>query len=142
MKGFPMSRLHAAVAALLIAAPTPFAVAEAHHSFAMFDPSKTVTLNGSVQEFRWVNPHVALFVLANAGAGAPPELWSVELTSPGNLTKIGWTRKSLKPGDRVAVEVNPLRNGQHGGGFRKVTLLDTGEVLQARLIDIEKAAQK
>lgn len=117
------------------------APASAHHSFAMFDPAKTVTLNGTIKEFRWVNPHVSLFVLADH-PGAAPELWSVELTSPGNLTRLGWTRKSLSPGDKVAVEVNPLRDGQKGGGFRKLTLVSTGQVLVARLIDIEKNGEK
>lgn len=113
--------------------------ASAHHSFAMFDPAKTVTLQGKVKEFRWVNPHVSLFVDVSGPAGQAG-VWSVELTSPGNLTRLGWSRQSLKPGDRVAVEVNPLRDGQHGGGFRKATLLDSGQVLQASLIAIEKAA--
>ena len=122
---------------VVAALPTP---ADAHHSFAMFDPSKARTLKGTVKEFRWVNPHVSLFVLAESASGAP-ELWAVELTSPGNLTRLGWTRKSLKPGDKVLVEINPLRNGQKGGGFRKATLIDTGQVLQARLIDIEKKGQ-
>jgi hypothetical protein len=67
-------------------------------------------------------------------------VWSVELTSPGNLTRLGWNRMVLKPGDRVAVDINPLRDGQHGGGFRKVTLLDSGKVYEAGLITIEKAA--
>lgn len=122
--------------ALALTAP-----ASAHHSFAMFDPAKTVTLNGTIREFRWVNPHVSLFVLADH-AGTPPELWSVELTSPGNLTRLGWTRKSLAPGDKVVVEVNPLRDGQKGGGFRKLTVVSTGQVLVARLIDIEKNGEK
>jgi hypothetical protein len=117
------------------------APALAHHSFAMFDPARIVTLNGTVKEFRWVNPHVSLFVLADH-AGAAPELWSVELTSPGNLTRLGWSRKSLSPGDKVVVEVNPLRDGQKGGGFRKATLVATGQVLQAKLIDIEKNGEK
>jgi hypothetical protein len=126
-----MIRKTALFAALLGVAGTAWA----HHSFAMFDPARVVTLNGRVKEFRWVNPHVSLFVDV-AGEG----VWSVELTSPGNLTRLGWSRLSLKPGDRVSVEVNPLRDGQHGGGFRKATLLDNGQVLQAHLIDIEKAA--
>jgi hypothetical protein len=113
--------------------------ASAHHSFAMFDPAKTITLQGKVKEFRWVNPHVSLFVDV-AGPAGQSGVWSVELTSPGNLTRLGWSRQSLKAGDRVAVEVNPLRDGQHGGGFRKATLLDNGQVLQANLINIEKAA--
>lgn len=129
-------------AALLAATPLLSAPATAHHSFAMFDPTKARTLRGVVREFRWVNPHVSLFVLADAPHGGPPELWAVELTSPGNLTRLGWSRRSLKAGDRVLVEINPLRNGQRGGGFRKVTLIDTGQVLQARLIDIEKNGGK
>ena len=114
------------------------ATAQAHHSFAMFDPAKVVTLQGKVKEFRWVNPHVSLFVDV-AGPGGQAGVWSVELTSPGNLTRLGWSRQSLKAGDQVSVEVNPLRDGQHGGGFRKATLAN-GQQLQAHLIDIEKAA--
>lgn len=116
----------------------PAGAAHAHHSFAMFDPAKVITLQGKVKEFRWVNPHVSLFV--EVTGGGKPGVWAVELTSPGNLTRLGWSRQSLKPGDKVAVEVNPLRDGQNGGGFRKATLVDSGQVLQAHLIDIEKAA--
>ncbi|CAN5187573.1 hypothetical protein BH10PSE13_BH10PSE13_10400 [soil metagenome] len=126
-----------ALALALVSGPLATLPAGAHHSFAMFDQSKARTLKGTVKEFRWVNPHVSLFVVAENPGGAP-EVWSVELTSPGNLTRLGWTRRSFKPGDRVLVEVNPLRDGQRGGGFRKATLLDTGQVLQARLVDIEK----
>lgn len=124
--------------ALLATTPTLVAPADAHHSFAMFDSSKARTLKGVVKEFRWVNPHVSLFVLAEGANGGASELWAVELTSPGNLARLGWTRKSLKPGDKVLVEINPLRNGEKGGGFRKATLVETGQVLQARLLDIEK----
>lgn len=134
-----MSRKFRTELTFALAAVLSLAVpASAHHSFAMFDPSKARTLKGTVKEFRWVNPHVSLFVLAEGATGGPPELWAVELTSPGNLTRLGWTRKSLKVGDKVLVEINPLRDGQKGGGFRKATLVETGQVLQARLIDIEK----
>jgi hypothetical protein len=139
MKAQAMRRITLTLAATLLAAAPLFVTpAGAHHSFAMFDPSKARTLRGVVREFRWVNPHVSLFVLADAANGGPPEVWAVELTSPGNLTRLGWSRRSLKAGDRVLVEINPMRNGQHGGGFRKATLIETGQVLQARLIDIEK----
>lgn len=128
-----------ALALAVVPALALVGTASAHHSFAMFDPAKVVTLQGRVKEFRWVNPHVSLF-LDVAGPGGQAGVWAVELTSPGNLTRLGWSRQSLKAGDRVAVEVNPLRDGRHGGGFRKATLLDNGQVLQANLINIEKAA--
>jgi hypothetical protein len=115
--------------------------ARAHHSFAMFDSNKVVTLKGVVGEFRWVNPHVALFVKVD-GSSDPNNLWSVELTSPGNLTRLGWTRTSLKPGDRVEVEMNPLRDGKHGGGFKMLKLTDSGQVLKGRLFDIENGGAK
>jgi hypothetical protein len=82
------------------------APAAAHHSFAMFDFSKTETVKGTVTEFRWTNPHVALLVQFDPKPGAAPEVWSMELTSPGNLTRGGWTRHSFKPGDRIELVFN------------------------------------
>jgi hypothetical protein len=117
----------AALTLAIAAAPVP---TFAHHSFAMFDPSKPMTLKGVVKEFQWTNPHVVLWVYADAeSTSSAPDLWSVEMTSPGNLTRQGWTRTSLKPGDRVLVKIVPLRNGEHGGGFRSVTNTDTGKVI-------------
>ena len=108
------------------------APALAHHSFAMFDFTRTMTLKGVVKEFQWTNPHVVLWFETAAEAGAAPVVWSVELTSPGNLTRAGWTKRALKPGDPVLVEFNPLRDGEHGGGLRKVTLTETGQVLTSQ----------
>ena len=122
---------------IIAAALVISSAAAAHHSFAMFDPAKVITLKGEVGEFRWTNPHVGLFVKVD-GSADPAKLWAVELTSPGNLTRLGWTRNSLKIGDKVAVEVNPLRDGQHGGGFRQVTILANGQVLKGSLLDVEK----
>jgi hypothetical protein len=112
--------------------------AAAHHSFAMFDFSKTMTVKGTVTEFRWTNPHVALLVQFDAKPGATPEVWSMELTSPGNLTRGGWTRHSFKPGDRIELEFNPLRDGKHGGAFDQATFLDTGQVITSNLRAAEK----
>jgi hypothetical protein len=109
---------------VLAAAP-----ALAHHSFAMFDFDKVVTLKGTVKEFQWSNPHVILWVETDPVGSEAPTLWSAELTSPGNLIRNGWTRQSLKPGDKIELEVNPLRDGKHGGGFHKATLVATGQVL-------------
>jgi hypothetical protein len=118
-----------------LAAPTALlagSAALAHHSFAMFDQGKVMTLTGTVEEFRWVNPHSAIFVKVD-NSDDPDKLWAVEMTSPSNLTRRGWTRTTLKRGDRVSVEINPLRDGRHGGGFRSATMLDSGRVLTGNL---------
>ena len=89
----------------------------AHHSFAMFDQTKQVSIAGTVKSFQWTNPHAFIELEAPDG-----KLWSVELNSPNNLVRQGWKRTALKPGDKVTVVLNPLRDGQSGGLFNAVTL--------------------
>jgi hypothetical protein len=101
--------------------------AVAHHSFAMFDQSRQLPLSGTVMEFQWTNPH-SFIELDVAKADGTTELWHIELNSPNNLKRQGWKSTSLKPGDKVHVVINPLRDGQHGGLFLTVTLAD-GSVL-------------
>ena len=103
--------------------------AAAHHSFAMFDNSSVVSLKATVKEFQWTNPHVILWVYAQPTDSAPADVWTIELTSPGNLTRSGWTRKSLTVGDKIDLQINPLRDGSHGGSFKQATILATGQVL-------------
>ncbi len=93
--------------------------AYAHHSFAMYDRTKVLTLKGNVKSFQWTNPHCVIWVLVQPEGGGEPQEWSFETTSPGVLTRGGWTRNSVKPGDRVAVEFYPLRDGSHGGGLSR-----------------------
>jgi len=124
--------------ALIAAAVLCTTGALAHHSFNMFDTDKTVVLHGTVQEVQWSNPHVILVVNVEPKPGQPA-VWNVECTSPGNLKRIGWTRKSIKSGDKVDVEINPLRDGSAGGAFHKATLLETGQVFTATLREAEKA---
>jgi len=107
-------------------------ITHAHHSFAMYDSTKLVVIDGTVSNFQWTNPHVLLWVTGATTAGEAPTLWTVELpTSPGNLGRMGWSKHSLKGGDHVIVELNPLRDGKHGGSFKKATLPATGQVLLA-----------
>jgi hypothetical protein len=122
--------LIAAACGLILLAGAP---ALAHHSFAMFDISRTVTLKGVVKELQWTNPHVLVWVETTPEGGGAPELWSAELTSPGNLTRNGWTKRTLKPGDKVEVDISPLRDGGKGGGFRRVRIVETGQVLTSDL---------
>ena len=104
------------LAALAIPGPV-----SAHHSFAMFDQTKTVTLKGKVLEFQWTNPHSWIELeVPNSHGGA--DKWSIELNSPNNLARQGWKRTMLKPGDAVTVTINPLRDGRKGGLFNTVLL--------------------
>ena len=103
----------------------------AHHSATMYDSGKTITLRGTVAEVRWTNPHVVVTVTTEAKPGEEPARWTIETTSPGNLTRSGWTRTSLKQNDRVEMTVAPLRDGNHGGLLRQVKLVDTGQILDA-----------
>jgi len=98
----------------------------AHHSFAMFDQTRTVTLTGTVTQFQWTNPHS--FIELDVAKGGATEHWSIELNSPNNLTRQGWKRTSVKPGDKVTVTLNPLRDGKKGGLFNTIQLPD-GHVL-------------
>ncbi len=108
----------------------------AHHSFAMYDSEKLLQLEGTIKEFQWTNPHAIVWVNGSTTPGTPAELWTVELpTSPGNLARMGWKRSSLSPGDHVVIEINPLRDGRHGGSFKKATLTATGTVLVATVRD-------
>jgi hypothetical protein len=127
---------------VLVSAAALAVPAYAHHSFAMFDFNNTVTFNGTVTEFRWTNPHVVLLVEGSPKPGAPAEVWSMELTSPGNLTRMGWSRKSFKPGDHIELQFNPLRDGKHGGAFKEAKLLATGQVLTSSVRDAEKPGLK
>jgi hypothetical protein len=107
---------------LLISAP-----ASAHHSAAMFDHDKKVSLTGTIVQFGWTNPHSWISIdVPNENGGT--DRWSVECNSPNNLARQGWKSDSLKPGEKVTVVIHPLRNGDKGGSFLSVTFPD-GTVL-------------
>ena len=94
----------------------------AHHSFAMYDNDKVVTVDGTVKEFVWTNPHVILRVQGKASAGGEEQVWTLELPAPGQVSRNGWTHTSLKSGDKVKVELHPFKSGRAGGSFMTATL--------------------
>jgi hypothetical protein len=126
-----------ALSALVGLAAATYPVA-AHHSTTMFDREKTLPLVGTVKELHWTNPHVAIFIDNTGSQGAAPGLWVIELTSPGNLVRSGWTRSVVKPGDKVAADIHPLRDGTKGGALRKITLVDTGQSYTYNIRDQER----
>ena len=95
----------AVTAAALCAVP-----AAAHHSTAAFDTSRVVKLEGTVTQFRWINPHASIKVDATSEGDEPDGVWTIEMTAPNVLINEGWTRTALKVGDKVTMFVNPLRN--------------------------------
>ena len=105
--------------------------AAAHHSFAIYDFNQEVLITGTVKEVQWTNPHIAIFVMGTTKASTEPTLWAIEMSSPGNMVRLGWTRTSVKPGDKVTVGIYPLRDGRKGGSLKKITLVDSGQVLNA-----------
>ena len=100
--------------------------AGAHHSTAMFDFTKTVEIKGTVKEFQWTNPHTWTKVTWKAAAAAVE--YGLEGMSPNYLTRNGWTKRTLKTGDKVVLQVHPLKDGRKGGFMVSVKLAD-GTVL-------------
>jgi hypothetical protein len=97
--------------------------AAAHHSTAMFDASKTVTVEGTVRQFLWTNPHSWIYLTVADANGQTAE-WPIELGGPGGLLRQGWTAKTLTPGMKVKATVHPLREGKAGGQFVSLILPD------------------
>jgi Family of unknown function (DUF6152) len=98
-----------------------------------------MTVDGAVKELRWVNPHVSLLIYGTTQKGEEPTDWLLEMTSPSVLSRLGWTRSSFKPGDRVRAEFSPLRDvEEHGGSLRTITSIETGKTYSTNLLEQEK----
>jgi hypothetical protein len=97
--------------------------ATAHHSFAMFDAEKSMTLDGTVKEFQWTNPH-SWILLTVAKPEGKTEQWAIEMGGPAGLARQGWVPKTLTPGMKVKTVIHPLRDGTNGGQFMAITLPD------------------
>ncbi len=96
--------------------------AAAHHSYSMFDMQRTVMLDATVVQFRWQNPHAFIRIVANVDG--QEEEWSIEMTSPNNLIQEGWTRRTIRQGDKVQLYVHPLRSGAQGAAYQGIRLAD------------------
>jgi hypothetical protein len=94
-----------------------------HHSHAMFDHAKEVTLTGKVTEFVFRNPHVFLYLDVKTDAGDVLNYW-VEMSNIPNMIKRGIVQSSFKAGDVVTVRLNPLKDGRPGGNYLTITAAD------------------
>jgi hypothetical protein len=107
--------------ALLTASLGAGQVTLAHHSFAMFDKTKFMTISGTVLKIEWANPHAYLQVQV-PGSNGTSTVYAIECSSPNELSRWGWKFNSVKVGDQISVGIYPLRNGQPGGLLFSVTL--------------------
>ena len=110
------------------AALTSADTAAAHHSFALYDRDTKITLTGTVSAFEWVNPHVAVKLLAAEQDGSTTE-WTIEGAGTGVLRRKNWSAQSLQIGDKVTALISPLRDGRKGGSLVSVRKAD-GTVLE------------
>jgi hypothetical protein len=119
-----MKRVMLAVAALLCAPVF------AHHSFAMFDKSKEVTLEGTVKAFHYTNPHSWLHIDVTDPQGKVTE-WSFEMEGPSTLMRAGIKKGTLPTGERVTIKAWPMKDGRPAGAIVLITRHD-GTVLDPR----------
>lgn len=101
-----------------------------HHSGAMYDSTNAVTFAAVVKTFEWTNPHIRITVIADQGGKEAGKTWLIESTSPGNLTRDGWTKDSLKPGDHIELTMYPAKSGSPIGNLKDLKNLDTGRTLR------------
>jgi hypothetical protein len=109
---------------IAVSSPAP-----AHHSYAMFDGSRTLTVNGTVAKLEWMNPHVFVWVyVRNEKTSGGYDLYAFENGSTNVLTRMGWSKGTFQVGEKVSVEFWPLKDGRTGGHLLKATHGD-GRVL-------------
>jgi len=99
----------------------PAAGALAHHSFGAFDMQKEAAIAGTVKVYQWTNPHVWIHIDVTNAKGQVEE-WAFETASPNVIGRRGWSRNTLKPGDKVTIVYHPILDGKHGGALMSITL--------------------
>ena len=115
-------------ASLALVAAALAAPALAHHSFAMFDNTRSITLHGKVALYQWTNPHAYLEIDADQPDGGTRH-FTLEMTSINMMSRGGWTSRTVKRGDEVTAIVAPLRDGRPGGLLLELTLPDGRKML-------------
>ena len=112
------------VLVLMVAAgvllPAP---AQPHHSNVAYEVTKVITITGTVKSFQWVNPHTWLRVVVEDDKGGTVE-WAAEGRAPGILLRAGWTRNSLKAGEKVTIDMSPAKDGSKTAIIARVTKAD------------------
>jgi hypothetical protein len=111
MRNYGLAGLALVIATAMVAPP-----ASAHHSYAMFATTKQVSVEGTVKQFMWTNPHSWIRLEVMDAKGQPQE-WGVEMSSLTILVARGWNPKTVQPGDKIRMTVHPMKSGLPGGDF-------------------------
>lgn len=113
--------------ALVVTGATMFA----HHSTVAYTEKTIVLKNATITKVLWASPHIIITFNVREASGAVTG-WSAETGSPGSVTRVGWNRNSVKPDDKVTMEVYPAKNGAHVGRLKKVIFPDGRELLDTQ----------
>ena len=98
--------------------------AAAHHSLSVYDRSQKKLAVGTVKQFEWSNPHSFVHVIVT-GADGTMQAWSFEGAGVNTLSKAGWSKSILQPGDKISVRYSPRKDGKVGGGlFQSIVTAD------------------
>lgn len=98
----------------------------AHHGTAEYDNTKTISQQGTVTALQYLNPHALILFNVKDDKGQSTE-WTAELQSPNLLSRRGWSRSTLKPGDQIIVTGRPVKNGAKAMAAQKVVFTDGRE---------------
>jgi Family of unknown function (DUF6152) len=112
-------RIGSCLIAVLLAATSVFA----HHSNSAFDGDKVMVLTGTVTEWKWMNPHVWIFLSVDDGNGGKVQ-WEIEGRTPGQLIRAGWSKTILKAGETITVDFSPAKDGSRTGLLTRVRRAD------------------
>ena len=126
-----MKNRHGTITFLIVGLLAVSAPVFAHHGYAAYDTDKKVTLKGTVTRWVWANPHCLLQLDVTDDSGRVVH-WIAESENPSTLSRIGWTDKSLKPGDQITLNALPVKSGAPVGRIIDV-VLSTGTKLPGRV---------
>ena len=142
-KSKPLRRKSALIALTLTAAALSATAALAHHSMAMFDKTGSRLVEGSIAKFEWTNPHAFVWMyVKNATSPNGYELYAFESDAVNILGANGWSKDSLKAGDRVSIRYFPLLDGRPGGYLVWVERADGGKLIGDRDTPITGTARE
>ncbi len=134
-------RSHVLLFLSAVVAVSPY-TASAHHAFAAeFDDSRTIAIQGTVTEFRLVNPHATIAMNVTDEAGRTTK-WEIELAGRLNLAKGGWTPSTIRPGERVTVFGNPTHSGSPRLAFKRLVRPDGTELVPPGTQALEEIEQQ